>query len=51
MTLTGPDGVDFLVDSTTVDSVSEMLQKSTEFVKKGKGVDVASKNQSRYFKV
>ena len=35
-TFTGPDGVDFSVDSTTVDSVSEMLQKSTEFVKKEK---------------
>ena len=33
---TGSNGVDFLVDSTTVDSVSEMLQKSTEFVKKEK---------------
>ena len=35
-TFTGPDGVDFSDDSTTVDSVSEMLQKSTEFVKKEK---------------
>ena len=33
---TGSNGVDFLVDSTTVDSVSEMLQKSTELVKKEK---------------
>ena len=33
---TGPDGVDFPVDSTTFDSVSEMLQKSTEFAKKEK---------------
>ena len=35
-TFTGPDGVDILVDSTTVDSVSEMLHESTEFVKKEK---------------
>ena len=35
-TFTGPDGVDFSVDSTTNDSASEMLQKSTEFVKKEK---------------
>ena len=36
MTFTGPDGVDFSVDSTIADSVSEMLKKSTEFVKKEK---------------
>ena len=41
---TGPDGVDFSVDSTTVDSVSEMLQKSTEFVKKEKVLTWLRKN-------
>ena len=49
-TFTGPDGVDILVDSTTVDSVSEMLHESTEFIKK-KRCWRCFENQSRYFKV
>ena len=43
-TFTGPDGVDFLVDIRNAQEVNRICQK-------GKGIDVASKNQSRYFKV